>query len=108
MTDYEGNEILFAFSSLGKGREFCQGIAQQGEPAGWYPYNMTGPNEDLRPFVTSSVSSEKYLVAIDAKGKADPSYQVVKLTNLIEAIEQGREEIECVEYRPPKEHPEKA
>jgi hypothetical protein len=100
VTDYEGNKILFAFSTLEKGREFCGAIAKQGAQTGWYPYNMTGPNQDLRPFLNSSVSSDRYLVVIDANGLAEKSYHVVGLTDLIEAIEERTEEIELIEYRP--------
>lgn len=109
-TDNEGNRVLFAFSSLGKGREFlgsrpfCQEIAEQGESGGWFPYNMTGA-DDLRPFL--AWRPESFLVVLDAKGLTDTSYKMVKLADLVEAIEQGKKEIEYVDYQPRKLHAEK-
>lgn len=89
-----GNQILFAFSSIDKGSEFCKTIRQQGQADDWYPYNMTSPGSDLRPFLLSSTPSEKWFVAVDAKGLADESYQVAKLTAIIEAAERELDEIE--------------
>ena len=95
-TNSEGRDILFAFSTLGKGKLFGDRIAQQGEAGGLVPYNATV--EDLLPFLLTT--RKERLVAIDANGLTDRSYHVVGLSAVINAIKEGSEEIEYVEYVP--------
>lgn len=99
VSDDEENRILFAFSSRGKGNEFCRAIAEEGLS----PYRMDGTEDLRRSLNTADTHSERWLVAIDAKGLADTSYQVIKLADLIDTIEGNEKEIKCVDYRPRKQ-----
>lgn len=100
-SDGVGNDIVFAFSSLGKATQFCDRISEQRGCTDWQPYNMEG-SEDLRVYLNGNAISGEWLVAIDAKGLADESFHVCKPANLIKAIEEGREEIEYFECVPRK------
>lgn len=96
VSDCDGNEILFAFSSLATGEKFCSAIAIQGNP-GFVPYCMTDTVRELEPWC---ISSRAFLVALDAAGIADRSYNVVKLADLIKAAKEGMTEIEYSVYQP--------
>ena len=97
----DGKKILFAFTSLQKGEQFCSNIPKQAETCGWYPYNMTG-TQDLRTFLEPGDAAKRRFVAIDASGLRDGLYHVVNLGSLVEAMEQGSTEIEYTEYVPPE------
>jgi hypothetical protein len=99
VSDREGNKTLFAFSSLMKGNLFARDIVRG--RSGWSPYNVAGA-DDLRAFLAGRPPRGDFLVAIDAKALDDPSYQVVKLTELIEAMQQGRDEMDYSTYVAPE------
>ena len=95
--DSKGNEISFAFSSAGKAKKFCvrnNKYVRSGVLT-WYNKDVL---HDLCVELDSDVPPEKMLVAIDACGLRDASYQVVRLADLIKAIEDGKTEIECSVY----------